>query len=132
MLTDYKAFAEYIALKYPRARKIMEVGVGRDFSVVNELKRLLNGAEIIPVDIEGRGAVRGDVTVSKSSLYRGADLIYAIRPNPELYPHLMKIAKKAEADLIIRPFSLDPGPRKGELVNYKGSSFYVYKYLKTL
>ncbi len=131
MLTDYKAFAEYIARNYPDARKIVEVGVGREFSVVEELKRLLKGAEILAVDIGG-GALRDDITAMRPGVYRGADLIYALRPNPELYPYLVQIARQVKADLIIRPFTLDPKPKNGELVNYKTSAFYVYKYLETL
>ncbi|MDP6459303.1 MAG: UPF0146 family protein [Candidatus Hydrothermarchaeota archaeon] len=130
MLPDYKAFAEYIAMNYPSARKIVEVGVGMEFAVVKELKRLLKDAEIIAVDIQGQDAVYEDLTALRPGLYRGADLIYALRPNPELYPYLVKIAIEVRADLIIRPFSLDPRPKKGELVNYKTTAFYVYKYLE--
>jgi hypothetical protein len=132
MLPDYKAFAEYIALNYPNTRKIVEVGVGREFAVVKELKRLLKGAEITAVDIRGGEAVHDDITALRLGVYRNADLIYALRPNPELYPYLVKIARQVKADLIIRPFSLDPKPKNGELVNYKTSAFYVYKYLETL
>lgn len=125
MLPDYKDFAEYIALNYPRAKKIIEVGAGRERSVIRELRALLRGAEIIAVDIEEWGVVLDDITAPRRELYRGVDLIYSIRPNPELYQYLIKIAEEAKADLIIRPFSLDQHPEKGRLVNYKTSSFYV-------
>jgi hypothetical protein len=131
MLPDYKDFAEYIALHYPEAGKIVEVGVGREFSVVEELKKRLR-AKIITVDIKGKPTVKDDVTSPRLELYTGAELIYAIRPNPELYPYLLRIARKVKADLIIRPFSLDPPFKEGKLVNYKASTFYVYKYLETL
>lgn len=125
MLPDYKDFAEYIALHYPDAGKIVEVGVGREFTVIEELKRLLKGTEIVAVDIKGRRGVIDDVTSPRLELYKNASLIYAVRPNPELYPYLLRIARKVKADLIIRPFSLDPPLKKGRLVNYKTSTFYI-------
>lgn len=126
MLPDYKDFAEYIALHYPRAGKIIEVGVGREPGVAEELMHRVK-AQVITVDIAAEAMVRDDVTSPKLELYQGAGLIYAVRPNPELYPYLLRIAREVKADLIIRPFSPDPPLRGGKLVNYKRSVFYVYR-----
>lgn len=126
MLTDYKDFAEYIARNYPGARKIVEVGVGRELSVVEELRNKTR-AEVVAVDIEALAEVKDDVTRPRIEVYRRADLIYSIRPNPELYPYLIDIAHRVGADLIIRPFTLDSPPVGGKLVNYKKSTFYLFR-----
>jgi hypothetical protein len=125
MLPDYKDFAEYIARRYGGAGRIVEVGVGREFSVIRELRD--RGIDVAAVDILGEGALADDVTHPRMEVYRGAELIYAVRPNPELYPFLKDIARRVGADLIIRPFTLDPRPEGGELVNYKKSSFYLFR-----
>jgi uncharacterized UPF0146 family protein len=127
MLNDYKSFAEYIALNYLSAVKIVEVGIGNEFSVFEELKRLLINVEIIAVDIKENYPFKDDITKSKSNIYEGSDLIYSIRPNPELYTYLMNLASKVQTDLIIRPFSLDYPPEKGKLINYKKAVFFLFK-----
>jgi hypothetical protein len=126
MLQDYKDFAEYIAMHYPWAGKIVEVGVGKEFSVVEELRKK-TGADIVAVDIQGGAPMRDDITHPTMQVYRGAGLIYSIRPNPELYPYLLEVARRVGADLIIRPFPLDPPLRGGKLVNYKKSTFYLIR-----
>ncbi len=125
MLPDYKDFAEYIARGYGGAGDIVEVGVGKEFSVVEELRE--RGIMVTPVDVRGEECLEDDVTRPRIEAYRGAVLIYAVRPNPELYPFLKDIAERVGADLIIRPFTLDPRPEGGELVNYKKSSFYLFR-----
>jgi hypothetical protein len=127
MLNDYKSFAEYIALNYPLAVKIVEVGIGNEFSVYKELKRLLVNVDIIAVDIKGNYPFKDDITKSKSDIYGGSDLIYSIRPNPELYIPLINMASKVQTDLIIRPFSLDYPPENGRLINYKKAVFFLFK-----
>lgn len=126
MLPDYKDFAEYIALHYSRAGKIVEVGVGREFSVIEELRKKME-AEILAVDIQGAAFLKDDVTCPRLEVYGGASLIYSIRPNPELYPSLVDIAHRVGADLIIRPFTLDAPPMGGKLVNYRKSTFYLFR-----
>ncbi len=129
MLQDYKDFAEYIAKNYPNAKKIVEVGVGKEFSVLHELREKLRNAQIIATDITSRrGAVGDDITKPDISIYENAELIYSIRPPPELYPHLESIARKVGADLIIRSLSSDFVKTRGKIVNYKKTSFYLYKF----
>lgn len=126
MLQDYKDFAEYIAQRYPKAERIVEIGVGKELSVLEELRRRMK-AEVVAIDVRGGSALKDDVTRPRLELYRGASLIYSIRPNPELYPHLIKVAREVGADLIIRPLSSDPPPERGKLVNYKRSVFYIFR-----
>jgi hypothetical protein len=128
MLQDYKDFAEYIAKNYSNAKKIVEVGAGREFSVLQELRKKLN-AQIIATDVvESGGIVKDDVAEPDISIYKDAELIYSIRPPPELYPHLENIARKVGADLIVRSLSSDFVKTRGKIVNYKKTSFYLYKF----
>lgn len=129
MLQDYKDFAEYIAKNYSSAKKIVEVGVGREFSVLRELRKKLKNVQIIATDVvESEGVIKDDAAEPNISIYENAELIYSIRPPPELYPHLENIARRAEADLIIRSLSSDFVKTRGKLVNYKKTSFYLYKF----
>ncbi|MBI5253126.1 MAG: hypothetical protein HY930_01830 [Euryarchaeota archaeon] len=128
MLQDYKDFAEYIVKNYSNARKIVEVGVGREFSVLRELKKKLRNARVIATDVAGRGVIIDDITRPDVSIYENAELIYSIRPPPELYPYLESIARRVGADLIIRSLSSDFVKTRGKIINYKKASFYLYKF----
>lgn len=124
MLQDYKDFAEYIIKNYSHARKIVEIGVGKEFSVCEELRRNLKGTEILVTDIKaGNGITGDDAFTPRMEVYANADLIYSIRPPPELYEYIEKIAGKAGADLIIRPLSTDfVKPRNATAVAGRKSS----------
>lgn len=128
MLQDYKDFAEYIAKNYSNTKKIVEVGAGREFSVLRELRKKLRNAQIIATDVAGRGVIIDDITRPNISIYENAELIYSIRPPPELYPHLENIARKVGADLIVRSLSSDFVKTRGKIINYKKASFYLYKF----
>jgi len=133
-LHEFKAIAEYIAQNYPSAKKIVEVGVGKVPDVTIELQRLLPECEVIVTDVaeppklSGRVKfVRDDITEPKSSIYEGAALIYAVRPPPELQPYLLEVARKAGADLLIKPLASESiSLRGGNLINYQGVAFHVF------
>ncbi len=109
--------AETIARRYRRARKIVEVGVGRNPHVARRLTQLLPHIEIILVDKDpeaveylgrlGFKAVRDDVARPDPRLYGSADLIYSIHPPPELIPHLIRLAESVGSDLMVKPLSED-------------------------
>jgi len=123
---DYKDFAEYIINRYPKAKKVLEVGVGRDFSVLKELEKF--GLDVFSTDInpDSPKTIYDDVVVPRMNLYRDADLIYSIRPPLELYPYLEKLAENIKVPLLIRPLLTDHTFTKGILKNYKKSIFYEY------
>ncbi|WP_457555812.1 UPF0146 family protein [Candidatus Pyrohabitans sp.] len=127
MQKKFKNLAEFLKKNYGNATKIVEVGVGSERYVLNELK-MSTGCEVVGVDIKGgEGLVRDDVLSPSLEIYRNADLIYALRPPPELYPALISLAARVNADLIIRPMSTDPPPEGMKLVNYRGEFFYIKK-----
>ncbi len=121
---------EYILENYSSAQKIVEVGVGRYTEVLTKLREKLD-AEVIGVDIEDlEGIEKDDIFNPRLEIYRGADLIYALRPEPELYSALKRLAQAVKADLIIRPFSGDCclDLEGFKLLNYSGDFFYVLKW----
>ncbi|NOZ59147.1 MAG: hypothetical protein GXO66_06185 [Euryarchaeota archaeon] len=126
MRRNFAVIAGYIAENYTRDTRIVEVGVGRNRQVLEELRR--RGFEVLGVDLAGgEGVVVDNVLSPRLEVYHGAGLIYSIRPPPELYPALLSVARKAGADLLIRPMSTDPPPEGMRLVNYRGEFFYIKK-----
>ena len=122
MTGDYKDFAEYI-LKNHANKPIVEIGIGSDFRVFNELKR--RNAVIMAVDLNPSSSdvTKDDILDPNMEIYAGVGLIYSIRPPPELIPYIEKIAQKTGAELIIRPLSTDNMPTNLRLHNYGGSYF---------
>ncbi len=119
--------AEYIIRNYADAEKIVEVGVGKYTEVIDALRKALL-CEVVGVDIAGgSGIVRDDVFSPSFDIYRGATLIYSIRPEPELVPQLKKLARAVGSDLIVRPLATDFVDSEFRLVNYKGEFFYVLR-----
>jgi hypothetical protein len=124
----HKVIADYIARNY--TGKVVEVGIGRNWNVASLLVE--KGIEVIAVDLfETRAGkityVKDDITKPNLTIYQNASLIYSIRPPPELFQHIIKIAEMVKADCIIRPFS-NEFPQNGKLVNYMGESFYLWKF----
>jgi uncharacterized UPF0146 family protein len=70
--------------------------------------------------------LQDDITHPDLKIYKNAKLIYSIRPPEELHPHLMKLAEKVGADLIIKPLSTDSinTSKNMKLINHKRAIFY--------
>jgi len=135
LMHEFKAIARYIVENYPSATKIVEVGVGKVPDVATELQRLLPACEVVVTDVaeppklSGQVKfVRDDITEPNLSVYEGATLIYAVRPPPELQPHLLEVARDVGADLLIKPLAGESMPlRGGKLINYQGVAFYAFR-----
>jgi hypothetical protein len=131
---EFRAIANYIAENYSTAGKIVEVGVGRVPDVAIELQRLLPACEVIVTDVAEAPAlpeqvkfVRDDITRPNLRIYEGAALIHAVRPPPELQPHLLKVAREVGADLLIKSLGGENmALRGGKLVNHQGIAFYMF------
>jgi uncharacterized UPF0146 family protein len=92
----------YISRNY---RCPVEVGAGENLAAARVIRaagipvrctdiRALPGEEGIPV-------VQDDVFSPDERLYRGADLIYAIRPGVEMVPALIALASLTGAELLV-------------------------------
>ena len=129
MLSDTSDIVRYITANYSGAEKIVEIGIGAENSVYKALKHEM-GAETLAVDIEPKdGAIFDDIFKPALEKYSGANIIYAIRPNPELIKPIQKIAQTVGADLIIRPLTTDSGhkPKSMKLVNFGKTVLWVLK-----
>lgn len=127
-------FSQYILANYAHTDKIVEVGVGRFLDVALSLKKHLKG-DIIMTDIKpfpekpaDTEILQDDICHPDLKIYKGASLIYSIRPPEELHPSLIGIAEGVGSDLIIKPFSKDSinTPKKMKLINYKKAVFYQW------
>lgn len=134
-MREFKAIAKYIAENYPSATKIVEVGVGHVPEAAVELRQLLPQCTLIVTDIKRPAELPksltfacDDITKPNLRVYRDAALIYAIRPPPELQPYILEVARKVGADLLVKPLVAESMPLAGgELVNFEGVAFHVFK-----
>ena len=123
----WKDLSDYIIANYKNASRIVEVGVGGFPLVALTLQEHLN-MDIIMTDIKPYHdqVVVDDITHPDLNLYRGASLIYSIRPPEELQPHIKMVAESVGADLIFKPISTEfIKPDKDlKLINYRKAIFY--------
>ncbi len=119
--------AEYISRNY--SRKVLEVGIGNFTAVAEELTS--NGLSVVATDVVKRNVSKDiefhidDITHPKLEIYEGVKLVYSIRPPPELVKYILGVSRTVEADCIIKPLYGDYFD--GELVNYKGLPFYIFR-----
>ena len=123
-------FEEYILLQCDKKpTRIAEIGVGK-FNDVYDFLDAQENIEIIKTDINpgDDNVIEDDVTRPDMKLYENTDIIYSIRPQGELQPHLYSLAKKANATLIIKHLSNEEFNIKAKdikLKNYKKASFNI-------
>ncbi|NYT00501.1 MAG: hypothetical protein GKB99_02075 [Methanocellales archaeon] len=132
MVRGHKDLAEYITSSY--SGKVVEVGIGKHPEVALLLKDHL---EIIVTDtsdlcIEGILFIRDDIFDPNIHIYDGASLIYSIRPPVEIQHAIASVAKRVDADVIIRPFASEKSDlnkyfSESRLINYGNAVFYLYK-----
>jgi uncharacterized UPF0146 family protein len=134
-IIGYDGLAEFIIQKYPAGARIVEVGVGHHPDVALLLKDTFDlvCTDVTDPGIAGIKFVRDDIYKPDISLYRGAALVYSIRPPPDMQVPIAAVASAAGADLIIRPFSsehvdLSRHYRHGKCVNHKQASFYLFSH----
>ena len=121
--------ARFILARY--SGKVVEVGIGAAPEVA---LLLVPQREVVATDKVGRAlggmAIVGDDIFSPSlDLYRGASLIYSIRPPLEIQLAMGRLAKKVGAEVMVRPLGDEiasiPGFRR-TLVNSGEARFYLF------
>ncbi len=123
--------AGYIGQNY--TGRIVEVGAGHVPEVA--LLLLARGLEVVLTDREER--LLGDLRVQKDDifsprmeLYRGASLLYSIRPPLELQIAMGDVAARVGADILIRPLQDEVAELPGfarRLVNAGEARFYLFR-----
>lgn len=126
----WSSLRDYIHSNYGPAGKIVEVGVGRFPLVALDLKEHLK-LNIIVTDIipSHDDIILDDICHPNLKIYKGAELIYSIRPPEELHPCLVRVAREVGSDLIIKPLSTDSinSRENFKLINHKKAVFYKLK-----
>ena len=144
-LLDTDTIAEFIASEYKGAKKIVEVMVGYHPWVAQAIKERLPDTEVVVVDrfqekvyyISQRSpklkSVKDNILQPNIEIYKGASLIYTIRPPEECLPYIYKLASQIGADVLVRPLTDVDGafyyPAKDgwKLKSHKHSSFWWLK-----
>ena len=143
-LPDAAAIAQYIIQNYSYSRKIIEVCAGNYLQIAFEIKKNLPKTKVIVTDIKpdfidfveekapGLIAIIDDITNPNKNSYRGASLIYAVRPPVELQPLIARLAEEVGADLIFRTLSDEYPPliksKQKLLVNTSKALLHIYKW----
>jgi uncharacterized UPF0146 family protein len=122
----YQGLVEFIAYRYNRA---VEIGIGHFPDVALLLSQ--NDVRVFATDIKafqyrGVKVIMDDIMEPDLSLYGGLDLIYSLRPPPELVPYMIRLSHRLSTDLIIKPLSSEHCD--GQLVCYENTSFFLWSY----
>ena len=109
---------EYIAKHYTDA---IEVGIGKNTEAA---RILLNaGTRVRCTDVKDREVpewlyfTSDDIFSPDISLYKGADVIYAIRPAIEMIPPLLELAQTINCDLIVYHLGFECYGKGGEKID---------------
>jgi len=121
-MADYKRIelliGEFISCHYS---DVVETGVGGNPEVAYFLKA--HGLNVRCTDIkphELRYEIEchtDDIFDPDLSVYKGADLIYSIRPGIEMVPAMIRIAEEIDCDLIVYHLGQEIYGNGGELIN---------------
>ncbi|HOO54513.1 MAG TPA: UPF0146 family protein [Methanothrix sp.] len=121
--------ARFILARY--SGKVVEVGVGR----VPEVALLLAPhLEVVTTDKEARTlggleVISDDIFTPRLDVYRGASLLYSIRPPLEMQLAMGRLALGLGADVIVRPLNDEVSQIPGfsrSIVNEGEARFYLF------
>lgn len=132
LLRGTEDLAKFIIQNY--SGRVVEVGAGcRADVALRLLKR--SDLEIVITDKQNRSlgpiqVEKDDIFSPRPSLYDGASLLYSIRPPLELQLAMGALARKLEADIIIRPLANEIAELPGfsrSLINVGEARFYLFQ-----
>ena len=124
--------AEFIVRNY--TGRVVEVGVGHRADVALQLA-LCPSLSVVVTDVEERllGSLRvakDDIFSPRLDLYRGASLLYSIRPPLEMQLAMGALAASVGADVLVRPLGDEVAELPGfsrRLVNAGEARFYLFR-----
>jgi len=122
----YKGLVDYIVSRYGSA---IEIGVGHSPDVAFAL--LQKGMRVLATDIRSfeysrLKVIMDNIIEPDFSLYIDADLIYSLRPPPELISYMIRLARRLSTDLIIKPLSSDY--LEGQLIRHGNTTFFLWNH----
>lgn len=127
-METYRRIEGLVAFVAAGYRDAAEIGIGLFPDVAYALME--RGLKVFATDIQrfrynGLKVVVDDIMSPNSGLYAGIDLIYSMRPPPELIPYMKRLAETVSADLIIKPLSSDY--IDGRLIRYGETTFFIHR-----
>jgi len=122
----YEGLVNYIAGRYGKA---IEIGIGHFPDVAFAL--LKRGVRVFATDIQpfhysGLKVIVDDILEPDFSAYTTLDLIYSLRPPPELVPYIVRLARRLSTDLIIKPLASEY--QGGQLIRHGDTTFFLWNY----
>jgi uncharacterized protein len=126
-LEKYKRVAGLVDFITERYDNAAEIGIGHcpDVAIALRNKGLrVFTTDIMPFLYKGVDVLVDDITSPNLSLYEGIDLIYSMRPPPEIVPYIARLAKTISADVIIKPLSSEY-PEGWKLMKNGNTTFFV-------
>jgi uncharacterized protein len=122
--------AQFIAENYKG--RVVEVGAGYFADVALGLQA--RGLDVVLTDKEerhlgGLWVEKDDIFSPRLELYRGASLLYSIRPPLEMQLAMGLLAAKIDADVLVRPLMDEVAQLQGfirRLVNSGEARFYLF------
>jgi hypothetical protein len=113
-----RLIGDYIGRNY---RSVVEIGVGKNLAAAQTIRDAgipVRCTDIRPVpSADGIPVVKDDIFSPDEGLYRGADLLYAIRPGVEMVPPMISLAGRIHADLIVYHLGNEIYGKGGEIVD---------------
>ncbi|MDP3564084.1 MAG: UPF0146 family protein [Methanoregula sp.] len=113
-----KCVGNYIASHYSRA---VEVGIGRNEEaaiIVSGTGALIRCTDVKALEISSvLPFSQDDIFLPDISLYPGAEVLYSIRPAPEMIPPLIELAGRINADLIVYHLGFESWENGGEIID---------------
>ncbi|MEW6214826.1 MAG: UPF0146 family protein [Nitrospirota bacterium] len=125
----YEGLVNYIAGKYGN---VVEIGIGHFPDIAFAL--LEKGVRVFATDVRpfkyiGLKVIADDIMEPDISAYTAIDLIYSLRPPPELVTHMVQLARKLSADLIIKPLASESEHPGGQLIRHGNTTFFLWSYI---
>ncbi|MEI7856974.1 MAG: UPF0146 family protein [Methanomicrobiales archaeon] len=113
-----KCIGNYIVSHYTRA---IEIGIGRNevaARIVRDAGGLIRCIDVKPLDIaDDLPFSQDDIFSPDVTLYTGAEVIYAIRPAPEMIPPLVELTERVNADLVVYHLGFESYGNGGEIID---------------
>jgi uncharacterized UPF0146 family protein len=120
-LFDTEDIADFITLSYSDAETIIEVGVGVNPWVSKLVKERLPKTRVIVTDVDKEKLIyvrklcpnlelmHENILEPHLKVYYDANLVFSIRPPPELVPELFRLSQRVGCNILIRPYSSEEG-----------------------
>ncbi|WP_226480713.1 UPF0146 family protein [Natrinema amylolyticum] len=109
--------------------QVVEIGIGRRTDLARALAQ--RGVSVTATDVHDRDVpdgvtfVRDDVVDPDSSVYAGADAVYARNLPPELHRPALTVARDTDADLLFTTLGGDQPAVPVERVTVEAGTLYV-------